>query len=511
MEHRFGCSSWSAYVPTPVCEQYPEWEEFYRKAWKLAFDHIKWVDGMPQTPYMDEGFCDTQVWIWDSCFMALFCKYARAVFPGVETLGNFYELLYGGKRFPRIVPTPAEPSWTGAVPGEPFEMQLHIADNPPLFAWVEYENARMHDDKEHIRDLLYRKQYLQKHYFWIESLDRSVTPPGVHAPTCLLHEELGYKWEGGRSGMDNTPRGRTSEHALAERPNNPDMLWIDAICQQALSARAIADLFRLVGDEQGAAEWERRYAEKKQTVNALYWDAEDAFYFDVDCNTHAHLKVKSIASYWTLAAGIASEDRAHAMLEHLLDPGEFGGIVPFPSLSRSDGDYAANGRYWRGGVWLPTAYMTLKGLARYGYYREAHDAARKLLAHMYHTYVRYAPHTIWECYSPETLEPATTTDGKGIVRPDFCGWSALGPISVFIEFVLGFHTVSAAERLVEWEKPDDLKGRIGIRNLRFGEIVTDIVEENGVCRVKSNAAYTLKINGRAWEIRAGETEIDPAG
>ena len=55
------------------------------------------------------------------------------------------------------------------------------------------------------------------------------------------------------------------------------------------------------------------------------------------------------------------------------------------------------------------------------------------------------------------------------------------------------------------------RARIGSR-LVFGDgiltaTVTDIVEENGVCRVKSNAAYTLKINGRAWEIPAGETEI----
>ena len=62
----------------------------YNKAWELAFMHIKDVPGMPQNPYMDEAFCDTQVWIWDTCFMTLFCKYANRVFPGVESLKNFY-------------------------------------------------------------------------------------------------------------------------------------------------------------------------------------------------------------------------------------------------------------------------------------------------------------------------------------------------------------------------------------------------------------------------------------
>ena len=60
--------------------------------------------------------------------------------------------------------------------------------------------------------------------------------------------------EGAGSGMDNTPRGRESVPSK-DRPNNPDMLWIDAICQQALSARSIARLFDIVGDRDSASEW----------------------------------------------------------------------------------------------------------------------------------------------------------------------------------------------------------------------------------------------------------------
>jgi hypothetical protein len=109
---------------------------------------------MSQNPYMDEAFCDTQVWIWDSCFMSLFTKYAREAFPGVETLNNFYEVLYGGKHLPKILPTENEPDWTGAIPGEPYEIKVHIADNPPLFAWAEYENAMMSGDTDYIKELL---------------------------------------------------------------------------------------------------------------------------------------------------------------------------------------------------------------------------------------------------------------------------------------------------------------------------------------------------------------------
>ena len=119
---------------------------------------------MPQNPYMDEAFCDTRVWIWDTCFMSLFCKYAREVFPGVETLNNFYEVIH-----------------------------IQHADNPPLFSWVEYENALISGDLDYIKELLYTKQFLQKHYFWVENLKEQKKFPGVFAPNYLIADDLGYR------------------------------------------------------------------------------------------------------------------------------------------------------------------------------------------------------------------------------------------------------------------------------------------------------------------------------
>jgi hypothetical protein len=268
----FTASHWKQYLPQPVCDAHPEYNTLYQRAWELAHDHVKTIAGMPQTPYMDEGFCDTQIWIWDTCFMTLFCKFAPEVFPGVESFRNFYDVLYHGKKLPEVIPTEQEPKWTRAIPGVPFGMQVHIADNPPLFAFAEYENALMHGNADYLKDLLYNKKSLQRHYDWIESLHAPVHIPGVHLRTYLTHEACGYTWEGGCSGMDNTPRGKKTPTSEKERPNNPDMLWIDAICQQALSARCIAKLFTLVGDTQNETEWNTRYQEKQELIRRLYWD-----------------------------------------------------------------------------------------------------------------------------------------------------------------------------------------------------------------------------------------------
>lgn len=502
MNKNFKEENWQKYLPMPILKEHPEYTSFYKRAWELAHDHVRDIEGMPQNPYMDEAFCDTQVWIWDTCFMSLFCKFAQEVFPGIESFNNFYEVLYGGKLLPKIIPTEKEPKWTGATPGVANNIYVHIADNPPLFAWAEYENALIHGDIEYVKNLLYNTKILQRHYEWIESLRESVHIPGVFLKTNLTNNDIGYTWEGAKSGMDNTPRGRACVPSK-ERPNNPDMLWIDAICQQALSARAISKLFDIVGDTDGASEWNARYEEKKDIINKLYWNDEDGFYYDIDRRDRHHLKVMTAATFWALTAEIADADKAEAIAEKIRDPETFGGDVPLVSLARNDAEFSSTGKYWRGALWLPTAYAALRGLTAYGYHDIAREAAKKIVSHMERTYTEYEPHTIWEAYAPDYAKPATTVGDNKNVRPDFCGWSALGPISIYLEYVLGFHTVNAFTKTVEWAKPEDTDGEIGIENLRFGEIVTDIVANGNVCEVTSNLPYTLKINGVDYKIETG--------
>nr|MCR5325704.1 alpha,alpha-trehalase [Bacteroidales bacterium] len=167
-----------------------------------------------------------------------------------------------------------------------------------------------------------------------------------------------------------------------------------------------------------------------------------------------------------------------------------------------------DGNYWKGSVWLPTAYMGIKALEKYGYYKEADETAEAILEHMWQTYAQYEPHTIWECYNPTKPEPASKKEGtKNVkaVKADFCGWSALGPISLFIENVLGFYDVDASAAIVRWNLHQNC--RHGIKKLSFGGITTDIIYDNGKVRVRSNKPYTLYINGKEYAVRRGVTSI----
>jgi hypothetical protein len=290
----FGCENWQDFIPEPICEDKPEFSGFYKKAWELAHDHIRYIDGMPQTPYMDEAFSDMLIWIWDTCFMALYCKYAPVeLYPGYKSLQNFYSVIHDGEQLPEIIAQNV-PLDGPVKAGEKAGIKIHIADNPPLFAWAEYENAKVTGNIAHIRSLLLEKRYLQKHYELLENLSPGSMIPGVRNKTHWEKTALGYRWEGGFSGMDNSPRGRSGKTSTRQRPATRDLLWIDAICQQALAAKMISSLFRILNDKEQETVWLQKFSGKQALIREKYWDENAGFFFDIDSSTGKLCQVQSI-------------------------------------------------------------------------------------------------------------------------------------------------------------------------------------------------------------------------
>lgn len=413
--------------------------------------------------------------------MALFCKYAPDVFPGVESFENFYQPIHDGR-----------PS--------PFKIQH--PDNPPLFAWIELEHARFTGDLTRLRRV-WSQQYLQKHYtfFHAQPPPRTATPLFARYHNDLHWTGQGYLWSGVASGMDNTPRGRgTPPHG---HDGHERILWFDALAQQGLAARSLAEIADLLGDAPAATHYRAEHARIRALLDHVYWDSGVGIYHDVlAADPATKVRVKTPAAYWPLLADLCSPAQTARLATHARDPLGFGGPVPWPSVSRDDPDYRASGFYWRGGVWLPLAYMATKALQNHGHAPLADELAARLVRHQAATFAQHTPHTIWECYAPEAPRPATEKDDASFARPDFCGWSALGPISLFIENVLGFHRIDGLAREIEWDCR--LPGRVGLRRLRFADIKTDLIREpDGSVHVTSTAPYTLVLNGVRHAIPRG--------
>lgn len=166
-------------------------------------------------------------------------------------------------------------------------------------------------------------------------------------------------------------------------------------------------------------------------------------------------------------------------------------------------DNNATGDYWRGGIWLPTAYMGTKALEKYGYYDLADELAERVVRLQLRTYQSVEPHTIWECYSPSADSPSTEHGRRA--RPDFCGWSALGPISLFIENIMGFRSANALTRTVTWSLKAG-NGTHGLRHFHFGDITTDLIynAETGRIEADSNKPFLLNVNGKKIKVKAGK-------
>lgn len=475
---------WKSEIPRVV---YPDSTlvGLYEKTWEIASHRVRTgPKGIPASPYLDENCYDDQIWIWDSCFMVMFSKYAPKAFPGKETLSNLYVPILENK------PTP---------------LRIHLRDNPPLFAWIEYENYVFTGDRSHIISTLLENRYLQRFFDYFNTVPEGDRNPVV-SPNPIFRrvvhdrqgEVIGYTWTGGASGMDNTPRGR-------DAGGYDKILWVDAVSQQALSALYISRLYEKLGRKAEAGVWKGRYDKLKKLINEKYWDEKDGFYYDVELSTGKPVRIKTPASFWPMLAEIPSKRQADRMVEYLKKETSMGGKYPWVSLSRDDKDYNdSTGDYWRGGIWLPMVYMGTKALEKYGYDSLADSLAKNVVMQQLRTYNAIIPNTIWECYNPRKDEPSTEHGRRA--RPDFCGWSALGPISLFIENILGFRQVDAVSKSVVW-RLNVKNGTHGLKNLHFGDVVADIIYDADThkIRVKATSPFTLVVNGKRYRASSGTT------
>ena len=460
-------------LPEVIVEAEPGFAEFYQLAWKLAWDHVYESDHLPFSPYLSEGCKVNRIWIWDSCFMGMFCRYALRSFPGRATLDNLYALR-DQVRAP---------------------IRIHHRDNPPLYAWIEWMYYQMDSSKNRLREVLPK---LTGHYEFLENLDPADHPADVIPAVAWKREPEGYCWSALASGMDNTPRGRDRYDSI---------WWVDALAQQALSARYIEKIASVLGEKEIAGRYRQEFEAKKKLLQS-YWDEETGAFLDRYRDGSGFCRVLTPASFWPLFAGCATEEQRKRQIELLTDPRKLGGIVPFPSVSRDDPAFETKGCYWRGAVWLPVAYMGIKTLEQYGEHALAAKLSLDLLRFMYRTWKEFSPHTIWECYAPDACEPATNKVEK-LVRTDFCGWSALGPISLLIENIIGISNFDSDARTLTWQ-PGIPEGRLGVRKLNFSGGRVDLVRENGQIIVRSDFPMTVIYRNRKLECGAGENRFPAA-
>lgn len=473
-------------LPQPIFEGGEDWIALYYKAWETLFGNIDDVGQEGWKPMLTCMPGVGKIWQWDSCFMAMITNYANDTFSAMNNLDNLYRL----QREDGFIAMCYTIKTESMVGGEKI--------NPPLYAWAEWEHYILSGDRERLAQVL---PHLEGLYDYIEKNRRRFN-------------QLYYFEQPGSSGMDNAPRGGGPSYDQM----GSDICHIDLACQQALSAKCMAKILRVLGEVEKAEFYEAEQKRINRLINKNHWSPKTGFYYDFfPCGDTEKSAVpnlinsKTSAAFWPMLCG-AAEDRKIPYIQHIMNPEEFYTHTPFASLSKDDLNYNPTGGYWLGSSWHPTTFAAIRGLSELGYHEYAREATVKLLNSMSEVMKNPTYGGIWECYSPEESRPAGHK-ARHIVRANFVGWGGLAPINLFIEQILGLH-FNAPENMVLFEVFPDKKS--GLRNMLFngGKVDIECIEYKRPfgqtkIRVAAEKPFTLKVmlsRGRKkiFEVAPGE-------
>ena len=421
-------------LPKPILGDDPQYVELYWKAWQLAFQNLKAPPARSPlvSNYIDQGNgTDFGIFPWDLDFMMMFGRYAHHVFPFIGSLDNFYARQHdNGFICMQIDQT------SGA------DMILRNREssvNPPLFAWAETEYARISGDQSRFAKVL---PVLQKYSEWLEKYRRKAgTAHGLFWNTPF------------GSGMRYSPRQGSG--------------WVDMSVQMVLMYKNMAEMAEHMNMKAEAQAYRSRASEIARSINRYMWNERDGLYYDVD-DQGKQISCKTVACFWPMIAGICDKDQVSKLMLNLKDEKSFWRHDVFPSLAADETGYRPDDCNWTGGVWASSNVMIIKGLDRYpmveGEGEFAVRAAKRYLDNMCAVYK--ATGTIWQAYSAESDAYCDAS------KPNFVGWSGLGPIELLIEDVLGIQADGLQKR-IDWRLARI--DRHGIENLRFGEITASLI------------------------------------
>ena len=431
-------------LPEPMLFEGPPLRDAYWKAWELAFQRFRRPPlGSPFVSNFLDPMAEDRLVLQDAAQMAMFLRLAHPLVPGVRALDNFYcrqhedgeicrELdlatgrdydawvnLEGGPLFSRQDQWVPDLGRQAPVP----DLTLDSVGNV-VAAWAEVESFRQTGDADRMRAVW---QPLLRHYRALQ--------------THLCREDGLYvsDW----ASMDNSPR------------NARLACGIDSNCQMVLFARQLADIARVAAREvenygrgQEAldirAEGLQLLAEadaQSARIRERMWDPDRGFFFDLRTDG-ARSRVRTAAAFWSLLAGVATEDQAERLAAAIGDPRGFGTEHMVPSLAADEPAFQPDGGDYRGAVWPLHVAMVAKGLHRYGRRSLAREVA---MSHVRAVADAYAEtDTLWENYAPTGRRPGKPS------RRDFVGAGGLGPIGLLFEFGIGLHP-NAPLRQLEWE------------------------------------------------------------
>lgn len=268
--------------------------------------------------------------------------------------------------------------------------------------------------------------------------------------------------------------------------------------QMAQEAEILAAVATILGKPAEAAEFRREREELARAINDRLWD-ETARIYATRLPDGGHNPNKVVTAFWPLWAGVTPPERVDCLAAHLKDERSFWRHHPIPSLAADSPHYRPEGHYWLGSTWAPTNYAAIKGFDRAG----RHDlAVATTLRHLEcMAEVHRETGAIWENYCAERSERGSLSGTP------YC-WSALGPIALLLEVLIGVEP-NALERRIRWTVPSEPGW--GVRNYPLGPATVSLLRVRGPAgdqlEVQADLPFTLTLLDAGTE----QTRNCPAG
>ncbi len=139
--------------------------------------------------------------------------------------------------------------------------------------------------------------------------------------------------------------------------------YLYALRERMIKAAAVIDMDGI--DIAGLVE---KNLKLKTSINKYLWDEIDGFYYDADPRDMSRSGIKCIAGFSALYAEVADARQAARLVEHLVNPAEFGTPYPCPSISMDTADVDPSLPTYGGDSMITSGvWFTVEGLLRYGY------------------------------------------------------------------------------------------------------------------------------------------------
>jgi len=142
----------------------------------------------------------------------------------------------------------------------------------------------------------------------------------------------------------------------------------------------LADTAKILGKPAAARRWRLAAKNRQQQMHELMWGQVRNFYYDYNFVKQRRGTVDSLAAYYTMWAGLATEKQAKQLVNALKHFEYKGGLATTNGIQIGQlvpGSVPTQWAYPNG--WAPLHYIVVKGLQRYGYNEEARRIALKWL------------------------------------------------------------------------------------------------------------------------------------